>query len=485
VVGVVGLLLVTFFLIFNIGHWGEGPGPEAIRPADQTFLRTLRPLLAWSDDGSYRWRVTVREREGAVVFDEVVSTSGVRVSEGSLSPGRRYRWEVTPLDRKGRQRLEPAVVRDFRVAPMIRAGALGVFPGAIVFHREDWHEPHDLVVECPGQGWVELGNALVLPDGAKGASFQGRETLEVLFDWRLAPMNPAEWGEVKVACGRDRLVAAVRHGPVLSTTLDSWSDSHMDLLLDTPSFANFEYGVISRLTRGTCLGIALVVKFFYDQGRFGAGADGVSIQGLSPLTAVALIADNRTVAVPHAFNFRHWSRIRPQDLQELMSLVHTDNINPLRLPKVVAALLSLEDNEDVASDIAEELDRGRAALVARYHIRKRHAHLFGETAAWLGFDRGHMLIALRIWRFRGSAVALIYDPNLSYETGAEANTILFLPYDGDARLYERGEPERGRFRYLVVTGGRATVLLSTALKELRGSWKELLETGKDLDVVPR
>ncbi|MFH1532095.1 MAG: hypothetical protein ABIK09_15325 [Pseudomonadota bacterium] len=479
------LLLVTFFLVFNIGHWGDDPVLKAIRPPDQAFLRTLCPVLVWPDDGSYRWRVMVQEREGPVVFDQVTSLSELRIPDGNLRPGQSYRWEVYPLDRLGRQRVKPAVVRDFRLAPMTRAGPLRVFPGAIVLYKEDWHEAHDLVVECPGAGWVELGNALVLPDGAKGAAFEGQVRLEVLFDWRLAPMDPEEWGEVEVACSDRRIDVPVRFGPVLSTTLDSWSDSRMDLVLDTPSFANFESGVISSLTRGTCLGIALVVKFFYDQGRFGEDAEGVSIQGLSPLTAISLLLDKRTIAVPHAFNFRHWSRIRPKELQELMSLVHTDNINPLRLPKLLTSLLSLESNEDVAGDIAQELEQGHAALLARYHIQKRHARLFGETAAWLGFDRGHMVMALRIWRFRDLAVVLFYDPNRTYESGIRSSTILHLPYGGEPRIYEEGKLERGRFRYLVVSGGRATVLLSTALQGLQGQWRDLLETGKDLDVVPR
>ena len=37
----------------------------------------------------------------------------------------------------------------------------------------------------------------------------------------------------------------------------------------------------------------------------------------------------------------------------------------------------------------------------------------------------------------------------------------------DTGGYEEGEVERGRFRYLVVPGGRATVLLSTALQGLQ------------------
>ncbi len=485
IAGVAALLSITFFLVFNIGHWGEEPGPVSVRPADQAYLRTLRPVLAWEDDGSYRWRVTVQDREGLLAFEEVVSLSTVRLPDDVLRPGLSYRWEVHPLDRLGQQRVKASVVREFRIAPMTRSGPLRVFPGAIVFYQEDWHEAHDLVVECPGNGWVELGNALVLEQGAKGASFEGRERFEVYFDWRLAPMDPEEWGEIEVACGDHRQTVPARFGPVLSTTLDGWSDSRMDLVLDTPSFANFESGVISALTKGTCLGIALVVKFFFDQGRFGEGAPGVSIQGLSPLTAIALLADNRTIAVPQAFNFRHWSQIRPTELQELMSLVHTDNINPLRLPKFIGALLSIEGNADVAADIADELDQGRAALLARYHIRKRHAQLFGETAAWLGFDRGHMVIALRLWRFRDRAVVLFYDPNRTYESGAGAATILHLPYDGEPRIYEDGEAERGRFRYLVVPGGRATVLLSTALQGLQGRWKDLLETGRDLEVVPR
>ncbi len=484
-IGVLAVLLTTFFLVFNIGHWGEEPAPQAIRPADQAFLRTLQPVLAWPDDGSYRWQVTVQERDGRVVFEDTASLTTLRLPDDVLRPGKSYRWEVRPLDRLGRRRVDAAVVRDFRVAPMTRKGPLRVFPGAIVFYEEDWQGAHDLVVECPMTGWVELGNTLVLPDGAKSTSFEGRERLEVYFDWRLAPMDPEEWGELEVTCGGHHQRIPVRFGPVLSTTLDGWSDSQMDLVLDTPSFANFESGVISTLTQGTCLGIALVVKFFYDQGRFGEGAPGVSIQGLSPWTAVSLLADNRTIAVPHAFNFRHWSRIRPKELQELMSLVHTDNINPLRLPKLIGTLLSIEGNADVAADISKELDQGRAALLARYHIRKRHARFFGESAAWLGFDRGHMVIALRIWRFRELAVVLFYDPNYSYESGIGASTVLYLPYDGEPRIYEEGEVERGRFRFLVVPGGRATVLLATALQGLQGRWNDLLETGRDLDVVPR
>ena len=483
--GLLVLLLVTLFLIFNIGHWGDEPDSDVTRPADQAFLRTLGPILTWPDDGSYRWRVRIQERDGPVVFDEMTSLSKLEIPTGALRPGRSFRWTVHPLDRLGRQRLEPAVVRDFCVAPVIRAGPLRVFPDAIVFYKEDWIRPHDLLVECPGAGWVELGNALVLPGGAKGVQFEGQVRLNPLFDWRLAPMDPEEWGDVEVACGLRRLTVPVRFGPVLSTTLEDWSDSRMDLVLDTPSFANFESSVISKLTKGTCLGIALVVKFFFDRARFGVGAEGVSIEGLSPFTAISLLLDQRTVAVPQAFNFRHWSKIRPRELQELMSLVHTDNLNPLRLPKLVGTLLSLEDNADVAAEIADELEQGRAALLARYHISKRHGRFFGETTSWLGFDRGHLVLALRLWRFRGLAVILIYDPNLSYEPGASSSTVLYLPDSDESRLYEEGEPERGRFRYHVVPDGSATVLLSSTLQGLKDRWQDFLETGKDLEVLPR
>jgi len=475
----------AFLLLYNIGH-EEVPGSgDPLAPEDQAFLRTLQPRLSWPDDGSYRWRVEVLERGGGVAWETSVSDNAAEIPEGVLRPGEGYRWIVSPLDRLGRVRTEPLVRRDFRVAPRLEAGELRVFPGDLLMSREDWHLPHELHVTCPGGGWVALGNGLVLEQGEKGLEVQGERRLRVWFDWRLAPQDPAEWGAAEITCRGARIEVPVRLDPGLAATLESWSDSGMDVVLDTPSFSNFEAGVLTRLTGGTCTGIVLVVKFFFEQARFGAEAAGDEISKLEPITALSALLDHRTLAVRQAWDFRHWSQVRPQELQDLMSLAHSDNINPLHLPGLLGSLVGLSGAPEIIGELAEEMEGGQVPLLARYHIRRNRISLFGGSGSFLGFNRGHVLLAVRLWRFRDLAVVLAYDPNHTYEPGASCVTVLHIPTVGDPVLFEDGRPEKGRFRYLVMTGGRSTVLLSAALQGLQERWRDLLETGRDLKVVPR
>jgi hypothetical protein len=483
VVGIVAAALLFYVLFFAT------PDPtfqKTAWPSADARIQDTEPLFVWpeTDDPEYLFEIHKAGPPGAPLYSIRSNQTQVRLPYETLQPDESYHWRVFPLTDKGEVHLEPIWDRPFRTAQEAEFKTfwkkLRVFPGRLEVTPHEMLGRFSLEVDYHGSWRVSLPDALVFYDGEKHLSGTGTTVITFYFDQARAAADAGRWQPIRIwAGGRSHSVPLIP-GTRPQTAFHEGVRTGFSPYDDTPSFANFERSLLSQLTQGTCVGIALVVKLFFERAEFGeqgSGADG------DFLTATRLfngVLTSSRVAVRSSTSFRDLSDKQPVLVMELMSSLHFENLNPQHLRETLRALFGGDEQSRTEELIWESLAAGKLQVVAGFRVRRKVFKLRDTLGRLSVLDSGHAFIVYRGWRYGDATAFAVYDPNYEYEAGNPRRTTLVFYKDGRTAYFVGDEPQPGLVRFVPMETGRLFTFFALAGHGTRRNFSELGEVMGDL-----
>ncbi len=485
------VLLVTlaaglFFYVLFFATPDHNYEPQAW-PPDQARVQALEPVFTWPEAGAPEYLLELRPSPptAAPIWSQRTNQARLEIPYGLLEPNRSYNWRLYPVNGRGETYVEPLFDRRFHTPSRARVetffSPVEVYPARLAITPRDMLQRLSLEISHDGPWRASLPEALVFNDGEKHLSGRGTTVLGFYFDQGRAPADPGQWGPIKIWAG-GRIVEV----PLVPGTRpnESWYqgvDPGFTPYRDTPSFANFERSLFSQLTQGTCVGIALVVKLFFERVEFGPTSHGI-IQG-DFLTATRLLNSILTasrISVRSSTDFRDLSSKQPDLVMELMSALHFENLNPRHLRETLQALFGQTDDARVERDLWHALAQGKLPLVAGFRVRQKVFKLRDSLGHLSVLDAGHAFIVYRGWRYGDATVFAVYDPNFEYRMDTPLRTTLVFFRDGPAVYFVGDEAQRDLVRFVPMETGRVFTFFAMMGHGAQKNLREMRETLGDL-----
>ena len=473
-VGFVGALFVGWVVLFEEV---DSKNAVPVLPGSNAVVLTLEPTFQWPG-GNGPWLFSLEEEgaKGEGGFEKRTESNRLILPEGVLRPDRAYRWRVVTLDRSGEEEDE-VVVRRLRTqkAAVSRGGEgdLWVYPSQYVLRRRHFYSPLALEVRFPGGYHIELPDELVFMDGRRGIDAHGSAVFSLQFAPSMAGNEVAEWGEVIVSAPGEELTIPLSLDPVDLGELLETGDPGFWLYEDTPAFSNFEESVLARLTQGTCVGIAMTVKLFFERARYGGGVGEVA-DNFGPVAILKALVLGRPLVFEGVGSFRELSQRRAGLLRDIMSQLHLENLNPLNARSTMAEVLRLPST-NTEEAIWRSLRRGDLAVVAGFRLRRKVLKAAEHYLSFAVLDSGHVFLVYRGWRFGQGGLFAVCDPNYEYGESGARQTLLVYPRGSRPQYRVNGELREAMVRFVVLDSAEATSLLVLALESSRQKFGEVLK----------
>ncbi len=456
-------------------------------PPDQARIQALEPVFSWpeTDAPEYLFELHGGGAPAPPIWTHRTNQARVEIPYGLLEPNHSYRWLLYPVNGRGETYVEPSYDRRFRTPTRAHAetfwNPVEVYPARLSITPQEMLNRLSIEISHDGPWRASLPDALVFADGEKHLSGRGTTVLNFYFDQGRAPGDPGRWGPIKVWAGGRVLEVPLVPGTRPDESWYQGIDPGFNPYLDTPSFANFEGSLFSQLTQGTCVGIALVVKLFFERVEFGLNSHGI-IQG-DFLTATRLLNSILTtsrISVRSSTDFRDLSSKQPDLVMGLMSALHFENLNPQHLRETLRALLGQTDDTEVERELWDALAHGKLPLVAGFRIRARVFKLRDSLGHFSVLDAGHAFIVYRGWRYGDATVFAVYDPNFEYRTDYPRRTTLVFFRDGPAVYFVGNEAQRDLVRFVPMETGRVFTFFAMMGHGAQKNLAEVRETLGDL-----
>ncbi len=482
IVGVLLLALLVYILFFATPDIGFEPDAY---PPEGGWVQAPEPVFSWPAGDAAEFHFQLEAAGGDEVYSVRTTRSRVVLPYETLQPERDYRWRVFPLDEVGRPMEIPLVERGFRTAGVRRAETfwkpVTVYPSRLVVTPLEMVRPLALEVSHEGPFRVELPEALVFPDGEKLLTATGTVVLHFLFDQARASGNAGEWGTIRVWAGGRTVEVPLVPGVRPDESFVHGAAPRFDPYTGTPRFANFERSLLSHLTSGTCVGIALTVKLFFERVDFGS-QHGLSGDFLSPTQLFNAVLTSSRVVVASSRNFRDLADKQPELVMDLMSALHFENLNPDHLTETLRALFSTNEAAHTEAVIWAGLKQGQLPLVAGFRVRGKVFKTFRDTTTLSLLDSGHAFLVYRGWRYGDTSAFAVYDPNFEYDRTRPRLTTLIFFGDGRTAYFVREHPEAELVRFLPL---RTSSLFTFFALAGHGARRNLQRTGKALEGLYR
>ena len=452
-------------------------------PPDRAVVATSRLRLEWpAEEGTGRWEVRVARESGGATYAAEVSQEFVELPFGVLKPGESYRWSLHRVSFLGLAEEEPVWQARFSTAAAAAAGSgsntLTVFPARLLLGVREIAGGAAIEVTHASRAVIRLPDALVFSDGSRTAEGTGAWAAYPLVDLARAATDPEMWGEVTVE--GDGVTLRIPVGPD-EKTLGAFQEgvsTRFDPYRDTPAWANFTAGGLSELTQGTCLGIVLAVKLFWEQVEYGE-RPGVDATQLTPAGVLESILSGRPLVFRTSLSFRDLADKQEQLLTEVMSLLHFENLNPENWTATVRAILG-DSEDDFVAGVWRDLTDGNLAVAAGFRLRKKVAKAGGDLRSFAVLDSGHAFLAYRGWRFADTTLLAVYDPNLEYSGTRPMTTVLIAGAGKSPEYWNGRERDRKMVRFMQVAHSKAFALAGLAAGGASQRFRSLVEAVRDL-----
>jgi hypothetical protein len=449
-------------------------------PPDDALVQRRGETFSWADDGSPAWRYVLTNGRGAVRFEQVARRPSVTLPYGVLHPSEHYVWTVFPASVEGNRIGDPIVRSRFHTAGELVVdtwlGPLTLFPARVSIGAREM--TGDIVVEVsyPGLFRVNLPDELVFQDGTRVYDGDGTVLLYLRVDQAHASDDPAEWTSIQVWAGGATAHVSVGTDGRPGHRLLASAHTGFDPFSDTPSFSNFERTLFSRLTRGTCVGIAMAVKVFFEHVSFDVRT------GDEVPTAESLarhLAARKKLAL-EAESFREVSERYPEPVMAVMSALHYENLDPQVITETIRAVLSPQSGEAVSANLFSQLRAGRLPVLGGFRLKSRVLKIFARIGTYTMLDSGHAFLIYRGWRFEDCDVFAVYDPNFAYEPGEQRRTLLQIPRGGRPVYVAGRDPDPSMVRFLPMAPDLASLVVSLGGEGVRERLLDAREAFDDL-----
>lgn len=483
VVGALAGALLTYVLLFAT------PDPlfkETAWPPEGVRIQDTEPTFSWpgTDDAEFLFEVLANDPPGPPLHTIVTGENRVKLPYGTLLPNRSYRWRVSPMTSEGRVHVEPLLERSFRTAQrgVLKTfwRELEVFPSRLEVTPHEMLESLSLQVSYHGPWRVSLPDALVFFDGEKHLSGSGNTVVHFYFDQGRAAGDAGHWQPIRIWAGGRSLEVPLIPGTRPDASFISGVAPHFSPYDDTPSFANFERSLLSRLTQGTCVGIVLVVKLFFERVDFGQGGTGVGGDFLTATRLLNAVLTSSRIAVRSSTSFRDLADKQPDLVMALMSSLHFENLNPRHLRETLAALFGDGEQGRTAEDLMAALASGQLPVVAGFRVRRKVFKLRDTLGRFSVLDAGHAFLVYRGWRYGDATVFAVYDPNFEYRLDHPRRTTLIFYEDGRTAYFVGNEPQAELVRFVPMETGHLFSFLALLGHGTRRNLSEIGEAMGDL-----
>ncbi|MBM4353027.1 MAG: hypothetical protein FJ109_04410 [Deltaproteobacteria bacterium] len=451
-----------------------------VGPADDALVQRRTERFTWVDDGSPAWRFVLSDGRGDVLFEQVVRSPEATVPYGILAPSAAYVWTVFSANVAGGRIGDPVVRARFHTAGELTVdtwlGSLTLFPDRVSIGTQEMVD--DIVVEVsyPGLFRVVLPDELVFQDGSRIYDGSGTVLLYMRFDQAAAHEDPADWASIQVWAGGVQAHLSVGTDARPGHRLLASAYTGFDPFSDTPSFSNFERSLFSRLTRGTCVGIAMAVKVFFEHVRFGirTGDDVPSAESLA-----RHLARRKKLDLAQA-SLRALSENHPEPVMAVMSALHYENLDPQVVTQTIRAVLSPQTGEAVSANLFSQLRGGRLPVLGGFRLKSRVLKIFARIGTYTMLDAGHAFLVYRGWRFEDCDVFAVYDPNFEYDPGLRWRTVLQIPR-GSRPVYIAGpDPDPDMVRFLPMEPDLTSLVVSLSGEGVRERLDDAFEAFEEL-----
>lgn len=459
--------LAVYVLLFKAP---DNPPRRRIRPREGALVQERMQRFSWFPLEAFEYEFRLLDDKSNVIYFDRTRAKEVKLPYTLLEPGRNYSWCVHEIDAEGGMDPDPLLRRGFRTAPAVTTktlwGALFAFPDPLTLGPGEMTSDLTLEISHRGPYKLKLPDELVFSDGEKEYEASGTILAHFRFDVARASAWPGYWKPMIIFAG-----GRVRKVPVVPLE-DEWLgfaeavDSGFDPYRDTPTFANFEESLFSRLTQGTCVGIALAVKLFYEKVKFGTD-EGIPADASSATSLLDGLLRGRKVHLEGSVDFRDLSTKRTDLVMEFMSLLHLENLNPANLTETIRAVLSKTEWKRTCHFIWRELRDGRLPVVAGFRIRRKLVKAAGEVGSFAMLDSGHAFLVYKGWKFGSTSVFAVYDPNFEYDPSRPRRTLLIFRSDEGGEYYVGAEVEATMVRFLPMRSSRILTLLSVMAQSAR------------------
>jgi len=471
------------FLVYVFFYKAPDERVEAIvGPQDDALVQRRAERFSWPDDGAPAWRFFLSDGHGEVLFDQVAKLPEVVLPYGVLEPSTDYVWTVFPANLAGDRIGDPVIRSRFHTAGELTVdtwlGPLTLFPDRVSIGTHEMVGEIVVEVSYAELFRVVLPDELVFQDGSRTYDGAGTVLLYLRFDHSKAHDDPADWASIQVWAGGALAHLSVGTDFRPGHRLLASASTGFDLFADTPSFANFERSLFSRLTRGTCVGIATAVKVFFEHARFGVEG------GVDEPTAEMLartLASRRKLALS-APDFRALSDRQPDLVMSVMSALHYENLDPQVITQTIRAVLAPETGEAVAANLMSQLRGGRLPVLGGFRLKSRVLKFFARIGTYTILDTGHAFLVYRGWRFEDCDVFAVYDPNFEYDPGLRRRTLLVVFRNGRPVYLAGPDPDPGMVRFLPIQPDLAALVVSIGGEGLR---ERILDAGDALEELWR
>jgi hypothetical protein len=476
-----GLLVAGFYAWILFFFVPDEPPEARIRPGDGTVVQRSRVMFRWLEADTPAWLFVLEDDEGEITYTQQVKGDQLVLPYGVLAPGRQFRWEVFRVDEDGEAWIHPEVSRRFSTAgAATTAGAVDpitLFPDRIRLTRENLVRGLAVEVRCRTTYTVTLPPELIFPDGEKQYEGIGPVILYPLFDLARARADSGQWGSVLVATRETRLqVPLVPDAHSLGAYVTAW-DPGFQLYRDTPSFTNYSATWLSSLTQGTCVGIALVVKLFFERIRFGQ-RQGVAADHLTPLVLLEAMVSQKPLVFRYSASFRDLSTKNVALVTQLMSILHFENLNPLNLKETVFSVMKNRE-ASVFPVVQQELADGKVAVLAGFRLREKVVKAPGGVRSLALLDSGHTFLVFRGWEFDNLSFYAVYDPNREYEMDSPGRTVLVHPKEEVPAYYEGSKRDRDMVRFMPMASSRIFTFVAITIESARELSGSILDSLQD------
>ena len=454
-------------------------------PPEGAVVQESMATFRWPEGETPAWEFRLEDDRGEVTYVERVKADQVTLPYGVLTPDREFRWEVYPTDEDGGVTQGPLVSRTFRTSRAVkkntRTGTLNVFPERVAVNRWNAVTHLALEVECTGGFTVSLPKSLAFPDGTRQFEGSGTAVVYPVFNFSTAHGDPGQWGEITVeACNVEVRVPVEPDRSSLGRLVQAL-DSGFDPYVDTPSFANFEKGWLSRLTEGTCVGIALVVKLFFEHVEFGM-TPGVAADTLSPVMLLESMISRRPLVFRSSVSFRELSAKRSNLVTELMSLLHLENLNPFNIKETVLAVLR-DPQAQVEKHLWAGLEGERLPVVAGFRVRRKLVKTRGQVRSFAMLDSGHAFVVFKGWEFENASLFAVYDPNYAHPQGLPGRNALVLAAGEKPAYHSGGSRDRELVRFMPLSSSQLYAFLAVTMEGVREGVRGVVESFSNINTL--
>jgi hypothetical protein len=483
VVGFLATGLLIYILLFAT------PDPTFRRtawPPPDARIQDTEPLFEWPETGDHEYLFEIHQAgpPGVPLYTARSNHARVRLPFGTLQPDRSYHWRVFPLTGMGDIHLEPLCDRPFRTAQRAELKTfwkkLRVFPARLEVTPREMLGRLSLEVDYHGAWRVSLPDALVFFDGEKHLSGNGPAVVKFYFDQGRAAADAGRWQPIRIwAGGRSHTVPLIP-GTRPRTAFHEGVDTGFSPYDDTPSFANFERSLLSKLTQGTCVGIALVVKLFFERVDFGEQGAGIEGDFLTATKLLNGVLTSSRIAVRSSTSFRDLSDKQSDLVMGLMSSLHSENLNPQHLRETLRAVFGGDNQGRTEELLWEILATGKLPLVAGFRVRRKVFKLRDTLGRLSVLDSGHAFIVYRGWRYGDATAFAVYDPNYEYNIGHPRRTTLVFYKDGRTAYFVGDEPQPGLVSFMPLEPGQLFTFFALLGHGMRRNLSEVREIMGDL-----